>query len=286
MNIDGTYTRPEIEWIRRARPDMNETIWSDFRPLKRLRRQIRSLFYCFPDKGWFGLTPLRTHIHICGYPRAGSTLLLRMMEYALPKARRFGREESGWRAAVHEWRNHALMISKVPWDILKLHRLLKFYEKRKATLRVIVLIRDPRDVITSHHASHERRYFLDIPTWMDIHAHVCLYQDNPHILFVRYENLVTDVEGTQSKIDAFTAEPSERPFRDFLKEKRPDFDERPLSGLRPVDTNIVGRWRKPKHRDRIEEILDQVSKFSQVLIDMGYEKDTSWIEEWRKEVNP
>src|SRR5579863_2565680 len=103
--------------------DPAESIWDEWSTFKRLRRRLTSLPYRAVDSGLFGLKPLRTHIHICGYPRSGTTLLLLMMEYALPQARHFGREISAWRAATFEWRNHEVVLSKCPLDIFRLHRV-------------------------------------------------------------------------------------------------------------------------------------------------------------------
>src|ERR1700759_582777 len=89
-------------------------------PWGRIRRGVRAPFYRFPDTGLFGLTPLKMHVLICGFPNAGTTLLQLMLENGLPKARRFGRERAGWRAATYSRRNHELMISKQPQDLIRL----------------------------------------------------------------------------------------------------------------------------------------------------------------------
>src|SRR3954469_23077934 len=116
----ATRTRPATRHpsTPTASPDPHETIWSQWGRLKRTRRYLRGFLYRLPDTGLLGLTPLRTHILICGYQRAGTTLLQAMAEHALPNARRFGHEISGWRAATFAPRNHAVLISKVPNDLL------------------------------------------------------------------------------------------------------------------------------------------------------------------------
>src|SRR5580692_8967531 len=139
-----------------------ESIWDEWKGFKRLRRRFRAAFYRLPDTGRFGLTPLRTHILICGYGRSGTTLLLMMIEQSLPKARSFGQEKSAWRAATFERRNHAVLISKTPRDISRLHRIRNFYKNRQAALKTIVMIRDPRDVLSSRHPkTGTHRYFQE-----------------------------------------------------------------------------------------------------------------------------
>ena len=105
-----------------------DTAW----PLaKRAWRKAISFVCCFPDTGLFGLTPLRKHIVICGYPRTGSTMLQLMLEHAYPQARCFMREVPGHRAAMLRLRNHALLVSKQPGDIFRLHQLQNHYAKKR-----------------------------------------------------------------------------------------------------------------------------------------------------------
>jgi hypothetical protein len=200
----------------------------------------------------------------------------------LPNARRFGEETSGWRAATYSWRNHAVMISKVPNDVLKLHQVRNFYKDRKAKLKVIILVRDPRDVLTSKMKAVDLvKYATDLQEWRDYHAHVRLYLNDPDVLLLRYEDLVSDTDGIQRRIDAFTGEPTERPMKDFHKADRSDFDTTPLNGVRPVDRNTVGRWATAEHATRIEQILREVPDFPQILRDLGYEQDDSWVDRWK-----
>ena len=123
--------------------DATESVLSAWPWPKRIWRKAVSLVFCFPDSGLFGLTPLRKHILICGYPRSGSTMLQLMLEHAYPGARRFERETRGYRAAMLKFRNHALLVSKQPGDICKLHRLKNHYTGKTARLRPIIMVRDP-----------------------------------------------------------------------------------------------------------------------------------------------
>ncbi len=268
-----------VDWRAAAKIDRTETIWSGLGLRRSLKRRVASMFYCLPDTGVFGLTPLRTHIAVCGYPRSGTTMMLMMLEYALPRAKRFGHEQSGWRAAAAAWRNHAVMVSKAPNDVFKLHRLRNFYGNRGAAFRPILMLRDPRDVLTSRHViTGNERYFVDIPQWKDYTAYIQHYLNDPDVLVVRYEDFVDDVDGWQTRIESFAGERFDRPLNQFFTEERSDFRTRALNGVRPVDTKSVGRWCKPEHRARLDEILCDVPEFPQVLIDLGYEQDQSWTD--------
>ena len=255
-----------------------ETIYDNWPALKRFRRRFISPIFCLSDTGLFGLRKLRTHIVICGYQRSGTTLLLAMMEHALPYAKQFHKEISGWRAATWCWRNHEVIVSKVPRDILKLHQLRNFYRNRRAKLKAIVLVRDPRDVLTSNHTSHARRYFQDLNEWKALHAAFRAQQDQRDVLVIKYEDLVTDVPDVQKRIEDFTGEKTSRPFDEFYLNKKIQFDASALNGLRPVDCKSIGRWRDSEHRDRIREILQQVPELPAILIELGYEKNDAWLQ--------
>ncbi|HWE03372.1 MAG TPA: sulfotransferase [Tepidisphaeraceae bacterium] len=249
--------------------------WS---PLKKLRRSVLMPLFALPDTGIFGLKPLRLHILICGFPRAGTTLLQMMLENAHPEARRFGREVGGWRAATYSIRNHAIVISKVPHDIARLEGLRHYYEGRKARLKIIVMIRDPRDVMTSQRTlDGVFQYCVPPDRWRFHYQHILAQQGKPDVLLVRYEDLVRDVDAQQARIEAFTGEPVTHPFGMFHEIERKDFDTSTLNGLRPVEQSLLNRWRAPKHKARIEDLLRQMPELPQALIDLGYETDDSWV---------
>lgn len=250
----------------------------DWSALKCWRRRLMSPVYRLPDV-LPGLRGLRTHILICGYPRAGTTMLLAMLEYALPQARRFGKETRGWRAATYCWRNHEVVISKIPKDLLVLDRLQQFYQDRRANLKTILVIRDPRDVLTSRHQSYQRQYFLDLHEWRKRHEYYLLHRNDRDTLVVKYEDIITKLNSTQSRIEKFTREKMTRPLGDFYTETRLDFDQRPLNGWRPVDARGIGRWKRPEHRERIRHILAELPDLPRILIDTGYESSDAWAKD-------
>jgi hypothetical protein len=263
--------------------DATESVLSAWPWPKRIWRKAVSLVFCFPDSGLFGLTPLRKHILICGYPRSGSTMLQLMLEHAYPGARRFERETRGYRAAMLKFRNHALLVSKQPGDICKLHRLKNHYTGKTARLRPIIMVRDPRDVLTSHHAGQpQKEYFLPIQKWGRYDRYVRANQNSNDVLLLKYEDLVRDVAGTQVRLEAFIGEPMAKSIGAFHTDVSSSFQNLPaLNGLRPVDSQGLGRWRDAKHAARLAEVLAVRPDFPQRLIELGYERDDSWTQAYR-----
>ena len=258
--------------------DPGSTLFSHLPPLKRIRRQLISPIYRIADTGLCGLTPLRTHVLICGFPRSGTTLLQMMLENALPDARRFGREIGGWRAATWAWRNHAVLISKVPHDIFRLEPLRRFYRARPASLRIILMHRDPRDVLTSRRTvGGPDGYCVGAQRWRRYHAAFMRHRRDRDVLVVGYEQLVGDPHGEQSRVERFTGLRMRVPFAEFHAIPRDDFDTSTLNGLRPVEQSLVGRWAAPDHRARIRQALDEIPELPETLIELEYERDAEWV---------
>jgi hypothetical protein len=251
-------------------------------PLLRFERRLLMPLYRISDTGVLGLTPLRTHILVCGFPRSGTTLLQLMLENALPEARRFGRETAGWRAATYAWRNHAIIISKMPHDLFRLAALRNFYSRRPAALKIILMLRDPRDVLTSQRKfGGPEGYCVSSQRWRNYYNAFVAERTREDCLVVRYEDLVADPDRQQRRIEQFTSETMRIPFSDFHSVERPDFEADTLNGLRPVETNLVRRWAAPECRERIAQVLDELAELPEALTELGYEGNTDWIGEWR-----
>lgn len=237
--------------------------------------------YRVADTGLLGLTPLRTHILVTGFPRSGTTLLQLMLENSLPEARRFGRETAGWRAATYAWRNHAVIISKMPHDIFRLDALRRFYARRPATLRIILMLRDPRDLVTSQRKlGGPEGYCVSTERWRNYYNAFLAERNREDCLVVRYEDLVANPDEQQRRIEQFTGETMPGPFSGFHQVERPDFQTDTLNGLRPLETNLVRRWAAPEHRPRIMQMLDELPELPQALVELGYETNTDWTRDW------
>jgi hypothetical protein len=257
--------------------------WFDHWPRwQKVRREFQSPFYRIADTGLFGLTPLKLHIVICGFPASGTTLLQLMLENGLPDAKRFGKERSGWRAATHSLRNHAIMISKQPADMLQMAPLQEFYRYRRARLRTLLMLRDPRDLLTTQRRdTTELAYGGSALEWRNDHQAFLRESQRPDTLVVRFEDLIDDVDKEQQRVEKFLNLKMVVNFADYLSVQRSDFDTTTLRGLRPLDRTRIARWRDPIHRPRIVQMLRELPELPGVLRDLGYEKNDDWLNEFQ-----
>jgi hypothetical protein len=210
-------------------------------------------------------------------------LLKLLLEVAMPKARRFRREIRARRAAATRLRNHEVMITKRPRDIVELPRIRELYARRRTQLRIIVTIRDPRDILTSRHVrtARERPYHVTIPEWNHRYRHVVKHLTDPDVMVARYEDLVANTGSIESRMESFIGEHFEQAFSSFVDRVPPGFRTTALNGLRRIDARSVGRWKRPEHRDRIAHVLRRLPDFPHQLVRLGYEQDSKWVRRWQ-----
>lgn len=263
-------------------PDREEAFGAEWGLLKRARRKVRmGLRDVVSGKG------TGTHILICGFPRSGTTMLQSMVEWAWPTARKYVGEMSGERALAKGWSKEevwgsdGLLVTKTPADLLCLHRLEKWHTENGSALKVIAVARDPRDVLVSHHKGFDREYYMLPRVWKLYCSRFMFHRDDPEVMVVRYEDLVSDVPGVQAEVEAFVGRKAARPFEGFYRQEHSEFVAKTLNGVRPVDRSSVGRWRDDRHRDRIEQVMSEVPSFGDDVVKLGYEADAEWVERWR-----
>jgi len=283
--LDGTRL---FRGARPARPPIHprDLELAEIKPVAfgAIRRALKRAVLDLVDTGWLGLPALRTHVVICGFVRSGSTLLQVMAESCVRGVKAFPREMRALRMAQYALRHHPIMITKRPADIGWMDELRAFYAGRRPEVRFIVTIRDPRAILTSTHPrTREQGYhMMDPRSWRTNtfeHYRYALHFDDT--IVVRYEQLVADPMGVQRSLTEFIGWTVDHPFDRYHERARVrGWRAEVMNGFRPVDPAGIDRWRDPKYRDRIRELLEQIPDLPQVLIEMGYEPDTRWTREY------
>jgi len=255
-----------------------------------------------------GLPPHK-HIAICGFPRSGTSMFSNMMGATLEG---FTFDRMSERRSVETltcWGNH---MSKRPLDILETSRFAAANVHGKDVI-VLILIRDPRDVITSVHENVPDEYFLsydvgcrvwgEYPNYQHAMDHVGLaeifravqaarHDDSFASMLLRYEELVADPDAVEARLGerfglSFTGRFSE------FHQRRDRHVFRP-HGTRPLDPSLVkwdkqvsrqwvSRWKAPEHRRRILAQFDDHPALLAMLRTLGYESDDAWFERFAAE---
>ena len=250
--------------------------------------------------------PKKKQIIICGYPRGGTSLLYNMMSSNLPG---FVCDTFEVPALKSLWRyqNH---LSKNPMDILQLEEI-SARNVRNKRIFVIIVIRDPRDVLTSRHPNGPDRYFIDYDgRWSPrgVYPYDIVYTDmgvkrvhrailgstqirGINAVQVRYEDLVMNPDEVQGRIGEFIEVSFCGLFSEFHKKRKKhaykyEGDTRPKDSSlvrenQAVDTSRLGKWRMSEHAPRIAEQFTAHKELFDIVRAYGYEADDLWFDAYR-----
>ena len=245
------------------------------------RRVVRAAV----DSGVPGLRPLQKHLVVCGFPRAGSTLFQVMVDLCIADVRTFSEEVDALWAARAALRNRPFMLTKKPSDVHEVDALRAFYRDHRADVHFVVTLRDPRAVLTSTHNAYpaSRGYYVSPERWRRIYRAIQRLRDNNDVTLMHYERLVRIPDDIEAELTRALGWTVEHPFSDFyaVAQKRQlardSMTEGALGGLRPLDAGGLNRWRQPKHRDRLREVVDAVPELPHALVELGYEYNDAWL---------
>src|SRR5262249_26353983 len=151
-------------------------------------------------------------------------------------------------------------------------------------VRFILTTRDPRSILTSIARVEGPDYyrFATPAVWRAFYDH---FQYARHRLdvcqVVEYRDLVRQPLEVQRRLTEFVGWDVRIAFDQYQRHVPSGFRTGALNGVRPLDSTRLDAWRQEKHRDRIRQILQELPELPECLIEMGYERDTEWVREYR-----
>lgn len=244
---------------------------------RRTERFIRSAYLRIVDRGWFGLRPLQSHVVICGFDRSGTSLLQAMVRSCVVDARSFPDETRALVAARRARRNHPFLVTKCPDDVLNVGAIRDQYSASRARPLFVIMVRDPRDLLTSRHPRDASTYNYDFDRFREHWGAVRRVCGDPDVVVVRYEDLVTDPDRVGARLAGAVGWTMDGPFSAYLDIARERgvtwgaFLDDAMGGARPPSGAAIGRWRDPEHRPRLVETERKVPELPAMLVQLGYE---------------
>ncbi|MEX0450056.1 putative nucleotide-diphospho-sugar transferase [Spiribacter sp. 221] len=177
------------------------------------------------------------------------------------------------------------IVTKRPLDILRLADIDSDLGPYRDILH-LVLIRDPRDLVSSKHSSVPNQFFQGYDYQFLVRPTVKSFTgpgiaavseaidraqaDGRRILVVRYEDLLRDPEQVRRTIAFATGFPLTRPFGSFHSGDIPDDLSVQLNGVRPVDAPDHPAWTERERYMRARRQLELFPEMEELAVRWGY----------------
>lgn len=233
------------------------------------------------------------HIHVTGFPRSGTTLLMACLQSTVESHYVHAKEYSFEYILGIKDPDWERSIAKRPNDILRYTQWAKL-RRRNPNIGLILMVRDIRDVMTSVHHNVPGDYFIHwdyayritgfnkykksangLKAMIDGYDK---FRKDPLTMPIRYEGLVKFPDVIQTAIEnRLGVEFNNKKFSDHPDQKIFDlYNFKRITDK--IDQSSIGKWRRPEHRDYIRREFEKHSELFEVLIRDGYEKDKDWID--------
>lgn len=237
------------------------------------------------EKKHFSKSP----IFILGAPRSGTTLLLSILSanpslFSIPKQTyafdrwtvQNGKEYPGridrlYREIIfrripvtaERW------IEKTPKHVQNLGKILMYFTY---DIKVVHIIRDGRDVVTSSHPAYlDRRYYWVSPErWThDVSYALRLSDKYKNIYNIKYEDIISNYDTEIRKLCNFLEEPFVDQYNDWTSNTKIKKSIHWGDKVQKIHSNSVARWKKIEHAKRLKEFMNNPQAV-ELLTTLGY----------------
>lgn len=215
---------------------------------------------------------------ISGCARSGTTLLVNLMQYFDDSLCIMDDEKMPSLYYNHDEGSTLFVIKKPahPYTSKQHFNLRKVLDHYK----VIWLIRDGRDVITSK--NHLNEYHVPLERWIYTNYQYQKHSSNKNMLLIRYEDLIKTPEAVMDNIGKFLNKKYSTDFVNFYTIM--DANSQMNVGIvpRPIDSNNFGKWRDKKHNQVFIDLANNKLKnmFCNLLIQLKYDSTMNWIKKY------
>ena len=218
-----------------------------------------------------------SHIIVTGCLRSGTTMLYYML-WATVEGYYFFSGEIHWRKTV----GIPNIITKRSGDIFEYNTIS---QSEKPTC-FIIIIRDIRDIMVSKHVGVKgyvigwNKDFANQRGILDYYNDIKKIEGNSNVICIKYEDLIKSPNVIQNELCVkLGLIYNNYKFDEYYLNVKPQTKMlNNMHGLRKVDPNNVGLWKKEKHRQRVKEQFEACPKLFDVLIEHGYETDNAWFD--------
>lgn len=144
-------------------------------------------------------------------------------------------------------------VEKSPKNILFFGRILETFGPGA---RLIHIVRDGRDVVTSYHPTRRRENpWVSPGRWLDDLTAGRVFDDHPQVLIVRYEDLVTDFHDQAQRLCDFMGEELHPDMLDWHLHATVRKHVAWKGEVRKIHATSLQRWQQPEFKPFVDELL-------------------------------
>lgn len=233
-------------------------------------------------------------VYIVGCGHSGTTLLLAILDahskiHGVPFESGFANHEeiNEQQSSMRQFDRRAIASGKLRWvekTPNHIHRIQKLLSLREGS-KVIVMVRDGRDVACSLHA---RPYDFELACkmWLDDNRAAQEFYEHENVIPIKYEDLITDLEGTLRRVVKFLGMEFEEHLLTHNKKAMeagkpaPDIEykgeiHRQYRNWQVAQPVFDGRYKwKQKMTEEQKATFKRVA--NELLIEFGYASDSQW----------
>jgi hypothetical protein len=149
---------------------------------------------------------------------------------------------------------------KTPRNILHINEILKDYNNK---VKIIHIIRDGRDVVTSIHPNYpERKNFVTIDNWKERVGNASLFREHPCVITIKYEDLISSFEETIKTVLAFIEEPYHPNLELFHTHTNIKSHSAWKDGVKPIFTSSSDRYKKQSEHPDVKAFENDTDAMS------------------------
>jgi len=141
---------------------------------------------------------------------------------------------------------------KTPKNVVFFGRILSYFKNR---VRLLHIVRDGRDVVTSQHPTRRNAYWVSIDRWVHDVSCGLEFSEHPSVYTLKYEDLVLQSEETIRKLCDFLDLEFVAGMRNFHKHTNVNSSLAWHEEVTAFHADSIGKWRTGLHQEVLEAFL-------------------------------
>ena len=160
-------------------------------------------------------------------------------------------------------------VEKTPQNVHYFRAILDHFGN---DVRIIHVVRDGRDVTTSHHPNKPGEFYYPVKKWVRAVRTGMSVEDDRRVLRVRYEDLVDDFDTTVREVCDFIDEPCRDEVINWHSHTTVRKHTAWTGNVKPLHSDSLRRWRADECRDRVAEFMADDDAV-ELLRELGYPEE-------------